>query len=153
MKKIIFIFLAVIFLSACEKSVDTSAKTTSINPVIITPTTTGKIVINPQFDDGNSFSEGLAPIRIGNLVTGKWGYINKEGKMVINPQFNDANSFSEGLARIRFGDYQTGAYGFINKEEKMVINPQFDNAKDFSEGLALVSFGGKDLGKYGYISR
>jgi len=149
MKKIIFIFLAVTFLSACEKSVYTSAKTTSINPVIITPTTTGKIVINPQFDDANSFSEGLAPIRIGDSETGKWGYINKEGKMVINPQFHFANSFSEGLAPIRIGDYKTGEWGFINKEGKMVINPQFNDTKDFSEGLAVVRVGGK----YGYISR
>jgi len=31
--------------------------------------------VNPQFDKAEKFSEGLAPVRIGDEKTGKWGYI------------------------------------------------------------------------------
>lgn len=43
--------------------------------------TTGKFVINPQFDEARLFQEGLAAVEIG----GKWGEIDKTGKIVINP--------------------------------------------------------------------
>ena len=33
------------------------------------------IVIEPQFDAVESFSEGLAAVNIGGLMFGKWGYI------------------------------------------------------------------------------
>lgn len=36
---------------------------------------TGQIVINPQFDEAQPFSEGLAAVRIGDDETGKWGFI------------------------------------------------------------------------------
>jgi len=39
--------------------------------------TTGKFVINPQFDDAFPFTDGLAAVRIGNPATGKWGYISR----------------------------------------------------------------------------
>ena len=39
---------------------------------------TGKIAINPQFDDAWDFSEGLAPVKTGD----KYGYIDKTGKYV-----------------------------------------------------------------------
>ena len=71
-----------------------------------TPTSleTGTIVINPQFDDASSFSDGLALVRIG----GGSGFIDKTGSFVINPQFDAARSFSEGLASVRIGDGTTG---------------------------------------------
>ncbi len=59
------------------------------------------VVIPPQFDQADSFSEGLARVKIGN----KWGYIDKKGKLVIQPQFDEAASFSEGLALVK--NYQS----------------------------------------------
>ena len=42
-----------------------------------TPTSlmTGTFVITPQFDSAGEFSDGLANVRIGDLVTSKWGFI------------------------------------------------------------------------------
>src|ERR1700704_1310768 len=37
------------------------------------------IVIKPQFDEADSFSEGLAAVRVG----AKFGYIDKQGTIVI----------------------------------------------------------------------
>ena len=55
------------------------------------------VVIQPQFEQAASFSEGLAQVKIGD----QWGYINKTGKLVIQPQFEQAESFSEGLGLVR----------------------------------------------------
>ena len=53
----------------------------------------GKVVIPPQFDDVGYFSEGLAPVRIGE----KWGYIDKTGKIVIPPKYAHPSSFGKDL--------------------------------------------------------
>ena len=74
----------------------------------VTSSKTGIIVINPQFDLANSFSDGLAAVRIGDVLTGEWGFVDKTGRIVINPQFDWAGSFSDGLAAVRIGDFETG---------------------------------------------
>ena len=67
--------------------------------------TSANIVINPQFDWADSFSEGLAAVSIGD----KFGYIDNTGHIIINPQFDGIGSFSDGLAMVRFG----GKEGYI----------------------------------------
>jgi len=85
------------------------------------------MVISPQFDMTYGFAEGLAAVRIGELKTGKFGYIDKQGHMVINPQFKTASDFAEGLAAISIGH-------------------------DFAEGLKH-GFGRQITYKYGYIEK
>ena len=70
---------------------------------------TGTIVINPQFDSADAFSDGLAAVRIGDDKTGKWGFIDKTGRIAINLQFDESRSFSDGLAMVRIG----GKEGYI----------------------------------------
>ena len=79
----------------------------------VTSSKTVIIVINPQFDWAEPFSEGLARVLIGGIGTGKWGFIDKTGHYVINPQFDSAGSFSDGLAAVRIGDDKTGKWGYI----------------------------------------
>ena len=57
----------------------------------------GKVVIEPQFDNVSAFSEGLAKVE----KDGKWGFIDKNGKVVFEPQFDFVFDFSEGLAKVR----------------------------------------------------
>jgi hypothetical protein len=52
------------------------------------PSRTGAIVINPQFDEASTFAEGLGAVRIGDYKTGKWGYIDKAGHFAVNPRFD-----------------------------------------------------------------
>ena len=83
---------------------------------------TGKFVIKPQFDEALPFSEGVAPVLMGDLKNGKWGYIDNTGKFVIDPQFDgyaitteDGGKFSHGLAKIDIGTYRREEWGNIQK--------------------------------------
>ena len=102
-------------LIAISKTENTPAKKEAIPVNLGVMEQTGKFVINPQFDGVSSFSDGLAGVRIGDDMTGKWGYIDKQGRMVINPQFDRASGFTEGLAAVRIGDDKTGKWGFIGR--------------------------------------
>ena len=55
--------------------------------------TTGKILIDPQFDGAHRFDKGsgLAAVKLG----GKWGYIDRTGKIVISPQFDESWGFDK----------------------------------------------------------
>jgi len=113
---------------------------------------TGQIVINPQFDAAQNFSEGLAAVRIGDDTTGKWGFIDEGGALVINPQFDLAASFIDGLAIVRIGDSKSGKWGFIDKSGKFVISPQFSEVDIFVNNLAAVKVGDTN-GKWGFINK
>jgi WG containing repeat len=58
---------------------------------------TGKQIISSQFDLANSFSEGLAAVKVKN----KCGYINKTGKVIVKRRFSTCEHFSEGLAAVK----------------------------------------------------
>ena len=111
---------------------------------------TGKFVIEPRFDGAEDFSEGLAPVKLGD----KWGYIDKTGKLVIKRQFDYTGAFSEGLALVEVVDKTVGPeFGYIGKTGKYAINQQFGDAFGFSGGLAWVRIDDKrgyidNTGKY-----
>lgn len=75
--------------------------------------TRGETVIKPHFDRAGSFSEGLAPVEIGD----SWGYIDRAGKMVIKPRFSEAEPFHEGLARVNHD------YSYVDRTGKFVWKP------------------------------
>ena len=104
---------------------DSKSSTNITASQVATSDLTGRFVINPQFDWAGDFSEGLAAVRVGDVKTGKVGFIDKQGKFVINPQFDWAGEFSESLAAVRVGDNKTGKWGFIDKQGRFAINPQF----------------------------
>jgi hypothetical protein len=101
----------------------------------------GMLITKARFDFARDFSEGLAPIRIGE----RWGFIDKTGSIVATPRFEDAESFHSGLSRIRMN----GLYGYADKYGNIVVRPQYKYAESFSEGLAVV---GDDWG-YWYIDQ
>ena len=183
-------FALCLVLCGCHKSSDTTSTAIASQ----TPTTskpfkvqvdgksgfidkTGQIVIPPQYENVDDFSEGLALVCVGACSTEtflgykyddnfkkveveqsfKYGFIDESGKFIINPMFESAKKFSEGMAAVCEGkgcyygkkDTNEKKWGFIDKQGKMVIAPQFDDATEFHEGLAAVGVGGK----YGYINK
>jgi len=126
---------------------------------------TGKMVINPIFENAGDFHEGLAAVCVGDgcyqdwgnpKEEPKWGFIDKTGAMVILPQFSYVTSFQEGLAAVSVG----GKSGYIDKTGKFVINPQYDSAGAFENGVAQVGMkqpktdaAALDKYQYGYIDR
>jgi len=103
----------------------------------------GKVVIEPQFEGGTSFSEGLACVR----VKGLFGYIDKTGKFAIPPRFKYPNDFSKGLAGVPLG---AKGWGFIDRKGKVVIPPKFGWVYGgFRHGICEVAFDGKT----GYINK
>lgn len=96
----------------------------------------GNVVIEPQFDDARSFSEGLAWAE----KDGKTGYIDKTGEFVIDLDGKEGENFSEGLAAVKNMDNK---YGFIDKNGHQVIEFKYDEACSFSDGIARVRKGEK----------
>src|SRR5512136_232606 len=76
----------------------------------------GKIVINPQFDDAGEFSGGYAWIKMDR----RYGYVDTAGRITVNPQFNNARDFNSGLACV-----ELDRWGFVGSKGQFVINPQF----------------------------
>ena len=125
---------------------------------------TGKLVIEAKFEDAESFSEGLAAVKVHREetvwcppdatgsrsgATMMWGYIDKTGKMIIPALFNSAAPFSEGVAAVRKCDEAF----FVDKTGKTVISGSFTYASSFSGGLASFETLTKDGLLSGYVDR
>ena len=93
---------------------------------------TGSLVISPQFESAGPFSDGLAAVEVGEDKGWKWGYIDTSGDFRIVPQFDAADAFSEGLAAVRLGDEKTGLWGFIDRTGDFVIPPKWNHVTPFS---------------------
>jgi hypothetical protein len=136
----------------------------------------GDIVINPQFNLANFFSDGLALVQSSE---NKFGYIDKTGNYRINPVYKSATIFSEGLACVvsengkpqyidtkgevqismDMGDFcgifinglatilVGDKWGYIDKKGEVVINPQFDNLNPFENDLTAVASTNKTTGE------
>ena len=128
----------------------------------------GQLKIQPQFDEADEFSGGLAvvgfadrrrPKRVsppdvdallGHLwaikgTVGRRGYIDRQGRWRIRARFDRAGVFCEGLAAVRLNDQ----WGYIDRSGKLKIRARFDEAGNFTDGLARVRTGKKN----GYINR
>lgn len=121
---------------------------------------TGKLIINPIYDDANEFKDGLAAVaKIDEKKKEKqWGFIDKSGAVKINFQFVEdkekfwcePDNFKEGLAFVSSDGKQ---WGCIDKEGKYQINPQFEGyfgmPYGFKNGVSVVSQGNS----FGYIDK
>lgn len=66
---------------------------------------TGKILIEPKFEEAESFSNGFAAAKENNF----WGYIDTKGNFVIKPSFEEAKAFTKNEC------------SFIKTNEKWVL--------------------------------
>lgn len=103
-----------------------SVSTSKTNYVFYYIDKTGKKMFGSDYEIAGEFSEGLAPVEIGQ----KWGYIGVDGRIVIKPQFGGPDRgqagiwetskmvLQDGLAPVRLGDKM----GYINTAGKLVIS-------------------------------
>ena len=85
--------------------------------------------IEPQFDELENYSEGVAPA----CIYEKWGYIDRTGASVIKPQFDYAFGFHEGKAKVLTRDpsydgsgdgvFTGGLHGIIDKTGQYLEKP------------------------------
>jgi hypothetical protein len=135
---------------------------------------TGKICIEPIYNEIEDFKEGYALVEKNNL----YGYINKAGRVKIDFQYTDASSFTQQTAIVQqnkttflidhagkkiSADYdeiadfidntavvkKNNLYGAINYTGEEIIKPGFSNLSDFSENMAAFM----QNNKYGFINR
>lgn len=90
----------------------------------------GQVVIQPQYEETSTFSEGLAAVK----VNGKYGYIDIAGRMIIPPQFDEANSFSNGVAVVKLQQ----KHAAIDARGAVLFSTSHRIAFSFWEGLAAV---------------
>jgi len=93
--------------------------------------TSGRLVIQTEYDDALHFSDGLSAVKKNN----KWGYINKQGIIVIAFQYSDAGNFSNGLAPAK----KKRKYGYINPQGSTVIPFVYRNAYAFNNNAKYTS--------------
>lgn len=61
----------------------------------------GNMVIQPQFQEARSFSNGMAAVK----QNGQWGFVDMQGEMVITPQFDQTKDFNaQGCVFVFDGD-------------------------------------------------
>lgn len=96
-------------------------------------TTAGEVVIDPMFEDGDWFFNGLAAVQLG----GKWGFIDARGEWRIPPQSQLNSRFSCGRA----ATLQDGKWGYVDGSGDVVVEHRFDIAAQFIGGFAAVRVG------------
>lgn len=90
---------------------------------------TGKISIEPTYDDAEDFSEGFSLVEKNNL----YGYINKAGRLKIDFRFKNASSFNHQIAIVQ----QNTGYYLIDHTGKKISN-EYDEIVDFIDNIAVV---------------
>ena len=120
---------------------------------------TGRMVIDPVFDQGNPFRDDRALVRAKQ----RFGYINPDGVVVIDTIFDEALSFTERCAEV---SYQGSRY-LIDTEGDILSELAYDSHYSISEGLLCVNLGGRNVeieehgfkqlvtegGRWGYVDR
>ncbi|MCD8375798.1 MAG: WG repeat-containing protein [Oscillospiraceae bacterium] len=101
---------------------------------------TGQVVIEPQYDDAASFSEGLARVELDGVIS----FIDLNGDVAFTLEDADsAGSFSCG----RVWYEVDGLVGVADTEGNIILEPYYENIGGYSEDYTWVE--ANDL--YGYI--
>ena len=108
----------------------------------------GNIAIEPRYDQGGEFAEGLAAVQL----EGHWMFIDKSG--ALTAEFPGGVAFAEplsdGLSLVSADrDQPGGKFGYVDRKGQWTIKPSWDDAQPFHEGLAYV--GTWKAGKTAYI--
>jgi hypothetical protein len=111
---------------------------------------TGRLAIDPVYDNAERFREGRAAVAKGN----RWGYIDREGQVVIPMKYVVAEEFHDGMARV-WPDHDT--IQFIDTSGKVLFASEQGSVGQFSEGLLFAVHpsrpGVGPISRWGYMDR
>jgi hypothetical protein len=119
--------------------------------------TKGNIVIKPDFNNAQSFSEGLVAVEYGAKFVNSVAKSDKELKEYAKRTWKNLPEETRKKSdwkkwKLEHGYWDDGKWGYIDKTGKFFIEPQFKLAKPFSNGLAAIQLLGKSF-KIGYIDK
>lgn len=104
---------------------------------------TGKVVIEPQYDEALAFDKNLAIVR----NSAKYGVINSEGKVIVPIEEKEIKIVSHRFAAFR----KDTAWGMVDVQGKTKIDPKYKNITQID--AQLFSFkAGNLLGLYSAIN-
>ncbi|MBK8519341.1 MAG: WG repeat-containing protein [Chitinophagaceae bacterium] len=107
-----------------------------------------KIIVEPQYYEIESFSEGLATVKKRKADLGfLWGAVDVNGSVIIPVEYDYLGTSSEGLINFQ----KENKMGFLDKNNKIIIPAMYYDFSAFSDGLAAVKV--SETGKYGYIDK
>lgn len=78
---------------------------------------TGKLVVNPQYDDFEAFVKGYAPISLNK----KQGLIDSTGRVVVEPKYDKITAFQGKVAFVK----NDNKWGVIDRNGTELIAPTF----------------------------
>ncbi len=108
----------------------------------------GSVLIAPQFEVAQNFSDGLGRVR-GGPCTAVTCYVNAAGNIVLSTEYTGGD-FHEGLASM----YVRGqGGGYMDRSGRMVIPARFSRAQDFKDGSAAVELHRRTSGEDTCTSR
>ncbi|MEL6864905.1 MAG: WG repeat-containing protein [Bacteroidota bacterium] len=93
----------------------------------------GEVAIALSYEDADSFSEGLAPVRLN----GQYHFVNAQNEQVLEEKYDAAYAFREGYSAVRQGDH----WFFINPQGQVFFDHLFDEVLypfGFKNGRAAV---------------
>ena len=94
----------------------------------------GNIVIEPQWDEAESFSNGLAAVSLN----GKYGYINTSGQLIITPTWEYVSKFNESGTAFVIQNMDNPEVGFINTKGEYIATTQYTACHGYGENLLTV---------------
>jgi WG repeat protein len=97
----------------------------------------GNIAVEPRYDQGGEFAEGLAAVQL----EGHWTFIDKSGAVIAEfpAGIAFAEPLSDGLSLVSADRDQSGRkFGYVDRNGHWAIKPTWDDAQPFHDGLAYV---------------
>lgn len=123
----------------------------------------GEVVISPQYDIVDDFTEGYAIVANENPASQDrdylYGAIDTQGNLIVPIQYNYMSRFREGMARVSDKLFGRGKYGYVNTSGNLIVPIQYTKAYSFFDGLAVVAVEDERFSepaiqnRYGYIDK
>ena len=103
----------------------------------------GHVILQPQFDDIQSFEDGLARVRNGE----KYGLIDRNGSIVVPAEYDDIGDFEDGFAQVE----KDGKYGLIDRSGNLAVPVEFDGFDGICDSIP-VTYSGDPKDIFGYVA-